>query len=216
VNLKDAPREQENHLLILERIALSCLNVTTFAECVTWARDLYDEHLWRIEDTALEHPEDEVDERGARFWTAPKRFPTVKEFAFDWLDEDCRKFVVSAAVLKAKSCGVALQNVSEVEIDSSWLKPRTQPLYSQRSAREKMMMARASRQQALEACSVEASAAAEADEVHRLVAIASSSPHDHSRITPLYFDKDDSTHMYTPPTSFTALFPATFLLVPPQ
>lgn len=191
---RDSPRKQENHLLILERITLSLLHVTTFEQCVAWARALYDEYLWRVEDTVLEHPEDEI-EGGVPFWSAPKRFPCAREHAFNWDDEDCKCFVKSAAILKARTCGVALPQEGEIDIDTNWLHPQNQPLFSQLSERKKIVSRRANRLKAQEDLAVDADAAAEADEIRRLVSIATAAPPDNLRIQPIYFNKDDPAHM---------------------
>jgi hypothetical protein len=37
---KEAPKEQENYLLIVERIALSLLHIRTFEDCMVWGRQL--------------------------------------------------------------------------------------------------------------------------------------------------------------------------------
>ncbi len=193
---QDAPRDQDNYLLVLERISLSLLHVTTFTQCVAWARDLYDEYLWKIEDTVLEHPEDEVDE-GVLFWSPPKRFPCAGEYAFNWEDEDCRRFVMAAAILKARCCGVAVHPASDIHIDMQRPQARSQPLFSQLSARKKITTARANKLQALAESVVEACSTAESEEICRLVSIASSPPPDHRRIQPVYFNKDDPAHMYS-------------------
>ena len=195
-----APTDQDNHLLILERIAGALLHVTTFAECVAWARALYDEYVWRIEDIVLEHPEDEVAS-GVRFWSPPKRLPRLADFAFDWQDDLCRSFVMSAAVLKARCCGVAVCAMSD--IDMQWLQP-SKPLFSQRSIRDKIITAReTATHQAIEGSAIEASSTAEEEEeVCRLVSVAASSSRDLQRIQPIHFSKDDPTHLCRPPQHF--------------
>ncbi len=93
-----------DRLLILERIAGAMVPVSTFDDCIMWACALYDEHVYRTHTIVLEHPEDEVTETG-RFWQPPRRFPSTQ--AFDWADPIARNFVLAAAVLKAKTCGIA-------------------------------------------------------------------------------------------------------------
>ena len=189
------PKDQDNYLLILERIAMSLLHITTFAECVAWARALHDEYAWRIEDIILEHPEDEM-ENDVPFWSPPKRFPCTKQLAFDWEDELCRRFVISAAVLKARSCGVAVPDTGN--IDLQWLQAPSSPLFSQRSQRDKIRIARETARQATDDSAIEAQSAAESDEVRRLVSVASSSHEDQQRFQPIHFNKDDPLHMCCP------------------
>jgi len=101
---KEKPADSES-LLILERVAYSMANVSSFEQCLSWARFLYDEHMFRTETLTLEHPENEITDTG-KFWTPPKRFPSIA--AFDSSDPLARNFVHSAAILKAKTCGIAV------------------------------------------------------------------------------------------------------------
>jgi hypothetical protein len=101
---KEKPADSES-LLILERVAYSMANLSSFEQCLSWARFLYDEHMFRTETLILEHPENEITDTG-KFWTPPKRFPSIA--AFDSSDPLARNFVHSAAILKAKTCGIAV------------------------------------------------------------------------------------------------------------
>ena len=193
---KSAPKDRENYLLVVERIALSLLHVTSFDQCVSWARALYDEYVWRVEDTVLEHPEEQL-EKGVRFWSAPKRFPCVENCVFDWKDEDCRRFVLAAAVLKARCCGVDVPDAASFDGFAQCQSSRQNPLFSQRSERDKIMRRRACDQalEDAEDAAAEADVAAEEEEIRRLVSIASADSRDTRRPQPVYFNKDDAAHM---------------------
>jgi hypothetical protein len=191
---KSAPKDQDNYLLVVERIALSLLHVTSFDQCVSWGRALYDEYVWRVEDTVMEHPEEQL-EKGVRFWSAPKRFPCFENCMFDWKNEDCRRFVLAAAVLKARCCGVDVPDAASFDSFAHYQSSCSHPLFSQRSERDKIMRRRAANDEALDDAAAGADVAAEEEEIRRLVSIASADSCDARRLQPAYFNKDDAAHM---------------------
>jgi hypothetical protein len=195
---RKAPDHLDNYLLAMERIALSLLHVTTFEQCVAWARQLYDEYLWKLEDTLLEHPQDEVDDHGVPFWSAPKRLPRHASHAFDWQNDECKAFVIAAAVLKAKTCGVPVPPAGEhgdIHVESQWLVARSRALFSQVSERRSIEIRRDNKlRQSGDKIAEHDKTAQDAEEA-RLVSVASSAPCDHQRIQPIMFNKEDPAHM---------------------
>jgi hypothetical protein len=191
------PYSEDSRMLLLERIVLSLFQIHNFGDCVRWARSLYDEYLTRIQDIILEHPENEIDTKdGGKFWSPPKRFPSIQDAVFDWQDDLCKRFVLAAAVLKSRSCSIALPEA--VDISEEWLSPRSCPLFSQWSQRQTIQRTLASAHCTVDDSAHAADSAAEAAEIERLISLAQSSPPDRTQFQFFAFDKDDPAHMYTP------------------
>ncbi len=199
------PSHLENSLLILERIVHSLLPVTTVEQCVAWGRQLYEEYLWKLEDTLLEHPQDEVDDHGVKFWSAPKRLPHPASHAFDWQNDECKDFVIAAAVLKAKTCGVPVPPAGahgDIHIEPQWLEAPTCALFSQVSERESIMIRRENKlrkpsehKDAYSEFTYQLQQAEEDLVSSAIKTFSASSPSDHQRIQPIMFNKEDPTHM---------------------
>ncbi len=151
--------------------------------------------MWRVEDIVLEHPEEKLEQNGVLFWSAPNRFPCFENCVFDWKNEDCRRFVLAAAVMKARCCGVGVPDAASLDGFAQCQSSRSHPLFSQRSERDKIMRRRATNDQALKDAAAAADVAAEEEEICRLVSIASADSHDTRRLQPVYFNKDDAAHM---------------------
>jgi ubiquitin-activating enzyme E1 len=84
---------------------------STFAECVAWARLLFDEYFVRkVRQLTHLYPADATTKSGLPFWSPPKRFPVAEEFNAD--DELHLLFIQSAAALRAVTSGI---NVPDAE-----------------------------------------------------------------------------------------------------
>ena len=52
---------------------------TTHAECIEWARLLFDEYFsHKVKQLVHLYPRDAVTKSGMAFWSPPKRFPTAQ------------------------------------------------------------------------------------------------------------------------------------------
>jgi ubiquitin-activating enzyme E1 len=71
----------------------------TFAECVRWARELFEEYFVRkiLQLTHL-YPEDAMTKSGLPFWSPPKRFPQA--VVFDANKPDHIEFIIAAGKIK--------------------------------------------------------------------------------------------------------------------
>lgn len=79
--------------------------VADWGGCVRWARLRFQELFHdRVAQLVHTFPEDAVTSTGARFWSAPKRFPTP--LVFDAADAAHASLVQAAAVLKAQAYGI--------------------------------------------------------------------------------------------------------------
>jgi len=86
--------------------ALGDDSVSDWTGCVRWARLRFQELFHdRVAQLVHTFPEDAVTSTGARFWSAPKRFPTP--LVFDASDPAHASLVQAAAVLKAQAYGIA-------------------------------------------------------------------------------------------------------------
>jgi len=75
--------------------------VSTFPECVSWARRRFEEYFSnKIKQLVFSCPADMKNASGAPFWSPPKRFPTA--LTFDAANEEHLNFIVAAANLKAQ------------------------------------------------------------------------------------------------------------------
>lgn len=93
----------------------------TWEECVRWARAEFERLLvWPINDLLRQHPADKTVE-GKPFWTATKRPPAPAVFSLD--DPLHARFVVAAASLRARVCGVTAmptgEQVSRAALDAA-------------------------------------------------------------------------------------------------
>ena len=80
--------------------------VSDWAGCVRWARLRFQELFHdRVAQLVHTFPEDAITSTGARFWSAPKRFPTP--LVFDPNDRAHASLVQAAAVLKAQAYGIS-------------------------------------------------------------------------------------------------------------
>jgi ubiquitin-activating enzyme E1 len=87
----------------LEQVAdaLTTNKLSTFSECIVWARNIFDEYFYnRISQLVYTFPEDAKTSNGSRFWSPPKRFP--RAIKFDCKDPIHMMFVKSASILKAQ------------------------------------------------------------------------------------------------------------------
>jgi hypothetical protein len=193
--------------LILERISESMVNLSSFVQCIAWARSLYEEYVFRIQTLALEHPQDEVTDTG-KFWAPPKRYPTT--VAYDHSEPLLRNFVFTAAVLKAKTCGIAVPEgvtASSLPIEYATIEPLL-PSLSYRAERSlKLDLKRfdeASREAATNVVEIKAQqtqreaehmAFKEAEMARILAALSQISESAFSRFQSIDFNKDDAVHM---------------------
>ena len=77
----------------------------TFADCVAWARILFEEYFVRkVRQLTHLYPADAVTKSGMPFWSPPKRFPEAEVFSVD--DELHIGFVQAAAALRAVTCDI--------------------------------------------------------------------------------------------------------------
>ena len=69
----------------------------TFADCVRWARDVFEEYFVRkIKQLTHLYPEDAMTKSGLPFWSPPKRFP--KAAVFDANNPTHIEFIVAAGM----------------------------------------------------------------------------------------------------------------------
>lgn len=118
-----AAREQ------LERVVevLVSERCVTFDDCIVWARQRFQsQFVDRIAQLIHTFPEDTVTSNGARFWSAPKRFPCVVDFSAS--DPSHAAFVQAASILKAQvygipipdwaaDAGIVVHKASQVEVE---------------------------------------------------------------------------------------------------
>ncbi|XP_002982764.2 ubiquitin-activating enzyme E1 2 [Selaginella moellendorffii] len=92
---------------MLERI-VECLvteRCHTFEDCIVWARKRFEDYFVnRVKQLTYTFPEDSTTSSGARFWSAPKRFPRALQFSST--DPSHLSFVASAAILRAETYGI--------------------------------------------------------------------------------------------------------------
>ncbi|KAL7095249.1 hypothetical protein ACP275_10G012300 [Erythranthe tilingii] len=95
----------------LERV-LECLDsdkCDTFQDCITWARLKFEDYFAnRVKQLTYTFPEDAATNNGARFWSAPKRFPRPLEFSNQDLSHI--NFVMAGAILRAEAFGIPIPN----------------------------------------------------------------------------------------------------------
>ena len=92
--------------------------VADWAGCVRWARLRFQELFHdRVAQLVHTFPEDAVTSTGARFWSAPKRFPTPLAFAAG--DPAHASLVQAAAVLKAQAYGIADVPAQALDLSSA-------------------------------------------------------------------------------------------------
>ncbi|KAL9152883.1 hypothetical protein ABFS82_10G011800 [Erythranthe guttata] len=95
----------------LERV-LECLDsdkCDTFQDCITWARLKFEDYFSnRVKQLTYTFPEDAATNNGARFWSAPKRFPRPLEFSNQDLSHI--NFAMAGAILRAEAFGIPIPN----------------------------------------------------------------------------------------------------------
>jgi ubiquitin-activating enzyme E1 len=92
----------------LERV-LECLGerCETFQDCITWSRLRFEDYFVnRVKQLTFTFPEDATTNNGARFWSAPKRFPRPLEFSVD--DPGHFQFIMAASILRAETFGIPI------------------------------------------------------------------------------------------------------------
>jgi len=94
--------------------ALVTDRATTFADCVRWARLLFQDNYHNsIKQLLFNFPADSTTSSGQLFWSGPKRCPTP--LIFDTANETHVDFVVAAANLRAYMFGLK-ENRNQEEI----------------------------------------------------------------------------------------------------
>ncbi|KAK9812201.1 hypothetical protein WJX73_003893 [Symbiochloris irregularis] len=79
----------------------------TFEDCIAWARKRFQVQFHdRIAQLVYTFPEDAATSSGARFWSAPKRFPHPLDYSAT--DDTHASLVQAAAILKAESCAISV------------------------------------------------------------------------------------------------------------
>jgi len=77
----------------------------TMLDCVEWARNLFQQLFHdNIAQLIYNFPEDHVTSNNQKFWSGPKRFPSVIEFSPD--NQLHMDFIVAAAKLRAETYGI--------------------------------------------------------------------------------------------------------------
>ncbi|XP_026454052.1 ubiquitin-activating enzyme E1 1-like isoform X1 [Papaver somniferum] len=93
----------------LERV-IECLDrdkCEGFQDCLTWARLKFEDYFVnRVKQLTFTFPEDASTSSGARFWSAPKRFPRPLEFSVDDLSH--LQFIMAASILRAETFGIPI------------------------------------------------------------------------------------------------------------
>jgi ubiquitin-activating enzyme E1 len=203
---KEKPAHSDS-FLILQRISESMVNMSSFEQCIAWAHSFYFESVFRIQTLTLVHPQDEMTKTG-KFWAPPRRFPTTADF--DGSDPLLRSFVLSAAVLKAKTCGIAVPDDLStfsfpLEQDS---KPESHRICSNYVEERKLKLAKKPLEDALledddedtrgKVAMEDAKHAAFKEEESSKIMSALSRISDAppSKFQSMDFNKDDASHMY--------------------
>jgi hypothetical protein len=179
------------------------VNMSSFEQCIAWAHSLYFESVFRIQTLTLVHPQDEMTKTG-KFWAPPRRFPTTADF--DGSDPLLRSFVLSAAVLKAKTCGIAVPD--DLSTISFPLEQESQRICSNYVEERKLKFALKPLEDALledddqdkrekKAMEEAKHAAFKEEESSKILSalsrISDASP---SKFQSMDFDKDNASHMY--------------------
>ncbi|OUZ99153.1 Ubiquitin/SUMO-activating enzyme E1 [Macleaya cordata] len=93
----------------LERV-IECLDserCESFQDCITWSRLKFEDYFAnRVKQLTFTFPEDSATSNGARFWSAPKRFPRPLQFLAD--DPGHINFVMAASILRAETFGIPI------------------------------------------------------------------------------------------------------------
>ncbi|CAN4113790.1 unnamed protein product [Withania somnifera] len=90
----------------LERV-LECLDrerCQTFEDCIAWHVSNYFAN--RVKQLIFTFPEDAMTSSGARFWSAPKRFPHPLQFSS--ADPSHLHFIMDASILRAETFGIPI------------------------------------------------------------------------------------------------------------